>query len=43
MKSIYIKDENELEKYIINNSKTLKKLKKGTKEYEKNYSERNQN
>jgi len=39
MKSIYIKDEKDLEKYILSNSKTLKKLKKGTKEYEKNYSE----
>ncbi len=32
-KGIYIKDENELENYIINNSKNLKKIKKGTKEY----------
>ena len=39
MKSIYIKDEKDLEKYILSNSKTLKKLKRGTKEYEKNYSE----
>ena len=39
IKSIYIKDEKDLEKYILSNSKTLKKLKKGTKEYEKNYSE----
>ena len=39
MKSIYIKDEKDLEKYILSNSKILKKLKKGTKEYEKNYSE----
>ena len=39
MKSIYIKDEKDLEKYILSNSKTMNKLKKGTKEYEKNYSE----
>ena len=32
-KGIYIKDENELEKYIMNNSKKLKKIKKGTKEF----------
>ncbi|MDC3174011.1 DNA gyrase subunit B [Candidatus Pelagibacter sp.] len=32
-KGIYIKDENELEKYIMNNSKQLKKIKKGTKEF----------
>jgi DNA gyrase subunit B len=32
-KGIYIKDENELENYIINNSKELKKLKKGSKDF----------
>jgi len=37
-KSIYIKDEKELEKYITNNSKQLKKLKKGSKDFEKLYS-----
>ncbi len=34
-KGIYIKNEKELENYIIKNSKDLKKIKKGTKEYEK--------
>ena len=34
-KSIYIKDEKSLESYILNNSKSSKKLKKGTKEFEK--------
>ena len=34
-KSIYIKDEKSLESFILNNSKTSKKLKKGTKEFEK--------
>ena len=34
-KSIYIKDEKNLESFILNNSKTSKKLKKGTKEFEK--------
>ena len=34
-KSIYIKDEKELENYMINNSKDLKKLKKGSKDFEK--------
>jgi len=38
MKGIYIKDEKELEKYIMNNSKELKKFKKGSKDFEKNYS-----
>jgi len=33
----YIKDENELEKYILKNSKDLKKYKKGSKEFEKLY------
>jgi len=32
-KGIYIKDEKELENYIIDNNKDLKKIKKGTKEY----------
>ena len=32
-KGIYIKDEKELEYYIVNNNKDLKKLKKGSKEY----------
>ncbi len=34
-KGIYIKNEKELENYIIKNSKDLKKLKKGSKDYEK--------
>jgi len=34
-KGIYIKDEKELESYIIKNSTIIKKLKKGSKEYEK--------
>ena len=34
-KSIYIKDEKNLESFILNNSKSSKKLKKGTKEFEK--------
>jgi len=38
-KSIYIKDEKELEEYILNNSKELKKLKKGSKEFLKGYDE----
>ena len=38
-KSIYIKDEKSLENFIINNSKNSKKLKKGTKEFEKLLSE----
>ena len=33
----YIKDENELEKYILKNSKDLKKYKKGSKEFDKLY------
>ena len=33
-KSFYIKDEKELEGFLINNSKNLKKLKKNTKAYE---------
>ncbi len=32
-KGIYIKDEMELENYILNNNKELKKIKKGSKEY----------
>jgi len=32
-KSIYIKDEKELENFIINNNKDLKKLSKGSKEF----------
>ena len=35
-KGIYIKDEQDLENYIVQNSKDLKKIKKNTKEYEKN-------
>ena len=38
-KGIYIKDEKELEKYILNNAKELKKLKRGTKEFSKRYDE----
>ena len=38
-KSIYIKDEKSLEHFILNNSKNLKKLKKGSKEFEKMFSE----
>ena len=38
-KSIYIKDEPDLEKYIINNSKDLKKLSKKSKEYKNILSE----
>ena len=38
-KGIYIKDEKELEKYISENSNQLKKLKKGTKQYENTLSE----
>ena len=36
-KAIYIKDENELNNFINKTSKELKKYKKGSKEYEKNY------
>ena len=32
-KGIYIKDEKELEEYILNNSKNLKKIKKGSKDF----------
>tara|TARA_Y100000590_G_scaffold464646_1_gene634605 strand:- start:33 stop:2084 length:2052 start_codon:yes stop_codon:yes gene_type:complete len=38
-KSIYIKDENDLEKYIINNSKELKRLNKKSKNYQNTMSE----
>jgi len=38
-KGIYIKDEKELENYIVKNTKGLIKFKKGSKEYEKKYSE----
>ncbi len=34
-KGIYIKDEKELEDYIVNNNKELKKVKKGSKDYSK--------
>ena len=34
-KGIYIKDEKELENYILNNNKEIKKKKKGTKEFSK--------
>ncbi len=32
-KGIYIKDEKELENYVLNNNKDIKKLKKGSKEF----------
>ncbi len=38
-KGIYIKDEKELEKYIVENSKEIKKIKKGSKEFEKKLQE----
>ena len=38
-KSIYIKDEADLEKYIINSSKDLKQINKKSKDYEKILSE----
>ena len=38
-KSIYIKDEKSLEHFILNNSKNSKKIKKGSKEFEKMLSE----
>ncbi len=38
-KGIYIKDEKELENYIIKNSAAMKKLKKGSKEFYKQLSE----
>ena len=36
-KGIYIKDEKELENYILNNNKELKKMKKNTKEFFKEF------
>ncbi len=41
-KGIYIKDEKELENYILNNSKELKKIKKGSKEFDKKLQEEKQ-
>ncbi len=38
-KGIYIKDEKDLENYIINNSKEFKKIKKGSKDFEKKLQE----
>ena len=38
-KGIYIKDEKELEEFILNNSKELKKLKKGSEKFLKVYDE----
>ena len=38
-KAIYIKDEKQLDNYILKNSKDLKKLKKGSKAFEKVYQE----
>ena len=38
-KGIYIKDEKELQDYILNHSKELKKMKKGSKEFIKAYDE----
>ncbi|MDC0518470.1 DNA gyrase subunit B [Candidatus Pelagibacter sp.] len=38
-KGIYIKDERELENYIVNNSKEFKKIKKGSKEFFKKLDE----
>jgi len=38
-KGIYIKDEIELENYILKNNKELQKIKKGTKEFTKAYDE----
>ena len=35
IKGIYIKDEKELEDYILNNNKEIKKIKKGSKEFSK--------
>ena len=34
-KGIYIKDEKDLENYIVNNSKDIKKIKRSSKEYDK--------
>ena len=36
-KGVYIKDEKELENYIINNSKDLKKIKKNSKNFDQQY------
>ena len=38
-KTLYIKDEKELEKFILNNSNNLKKIKKGSKDFDKILSE----
>ena len=38
-KGIYIKDEKELENYILNNLKEFKKIKKGSKDFEKKLQE----
>ena len=38
-KGIYIKDEKDLEKYILQNSKELKKIKKGSKEFDRKLQE----
>ncbi len=38
-KGIYIKDEKELENYIINNSKEFRKIKKGSKDFERKIQE----
>ena len=38
-KSIYIKDEKELEDFILNNNKELKKLKKSSKDFQKRLDE----
>ena len=38
-KGIYIKDEKELEEYILENSKNLKKIKKGSKEFIKAFND----
>ena len=38
-KATYIKDESELERYILKNSKEIKKFKKGSKEFYKIYEE----
>ena len=36
-KGIYIKDEKELENYVLNNNKEIKKLKKGSKDFLKEF------
>ena len=38
-KGVYIKDEKELEEYILKNSKNLKKIKKGSKEFIKAFND----